>query len=101
MQKQLNVQIVILFGSAAIKEENSKSDIDILIVNDKKIENLNEITKKINSISPFPLNIFKSSIKDFKKNNDHLIINAKKFGFPIIGEQKFYEIRLNEFKQIF
>ena len=84
------VYTVVLFGSASKKQEKKESDIDILIVSDKKI---NVDVKKI--ASNYPISYFKCSISQFFKE-DHLIIQAKK-GFPIYKEQNFYEAILDEY----
>ena len=84
------VYTVVLFGSASKKQEKKESDIDILVVSDKKI---NVDVKKI--VSNYPISYFKCSISQFFKE-DHLIIQAKK-GFPIYKEQNFYEAILDEY----
>lgn len=86
---------IVLFGSASIKEERKDSDIDLLIVTDKK-QNFEELKKKINALSNYPLNLFQCNIKEFMKNKDHIIIQARKKGFPIFKEQNFYEVTLDE-----
>lgn len=86
---------VVLFGSASRKQETKDSDIDLLIISDEK-QNLNNLKKDVEIISNYPLNIFYCSIDDFIKGNDHIVIQAKKTGFPIFGEQNFYEVLLNE-----
>ena len=90
-------QIIVLFGSASRESEKDGSDIDILIVSDKK-QNYKEIKKEIDSISNYPLSIFECSYEEFLKNRDHIIIQGKETGFPIKGEQQFYEVILNEIK---
>lgn len=87
---------IVLFGSASKKEEQKQSDIDILIVENKKTD-LESLRKKINNSSNHPLSIFKCSTGQFRKNNDPIIIQAKKTGFPIYKEQNFYEVLLNEY----
>lgn len=90
-----NIFSVVLFGSASRKQEKRDSDIDILIVTDKK-QNFDEFKKDVEVISNYPLNIFICSVDDFIKGEDHIIIQAKKTGFPIRGEQNFYEVLANE-----
>lgn len=91
---------IILFGSVSRKEEREESDIDLLIVYDKKIKNLSEITKKAEILSIYPLQISVCSCKELIKENDHLITQAKITGFPIKGEQFFYEVMLSEYKRV-
>lgn len=86
---------VVLFGSASRGMQKNGSDIDLLIVTEHKKES-NLIKKDIDAISKYPLSIFECSVKEFIKNEDHLIIQARQTGFPIFGEQFFYEVQLDE-----
>ncbi len=90
------VYTVIIFGSAARKEEQKESDIDLLIVSDKRY-NLDSVQKKINALSNYPLSIFHCSINSFVDNKDPIVVQARKKGFPIYKEQNFYEVILNEY----
>ncbi len=90
------IYTIILFGSASRKDERKESDIDLLIVSQKKI-NLDKNIKEGEVISSHPISIFQSSIKDFIKNKDDVIIQARKTGFPIYKEQDFYEVLLDEY----
>ncbi len=96
--KNINKEIytIILFGSASIKEEKKGSDIDILIVSNKKI-NLDNNKKEAEITSNYPISLFKATIKQFIQNTDDIIIQARKTGFPIYKEQNFYEVILNEY----
>ena len=87
---------IILFGSSSKKQETKDSDIDLMIVSDKDIKELNNIKKKAELISNHPLNIFTCNVEELKKSKDYLIIQAKTTGFPIKGEQNFYEVLLHE-----
>ena len=49
------------------------------------------------AISKYPLSIFQCSVEKFLENKDHVIIQAKTTGFPIYGEQNFYEVEINEY----
>lgn len=83
-----------MFGSASRGEETKDSDIDILIVSNKKREY--SINKKEAEItSKYPLSLFISTINQFKENQDHVVIQARKTGFPIYKEQNFYEAVLD------
>ncbi len=90
------VYIIVLFGSASRKEEQKSSDIDLLIVSDKKV-NLIDNKKEAELTSKYPISVFQSSIKQFEQNRDDIIIQARKTGFPIYKEQNFYEVTLNEY----
>lgn len=87
---------IVLFGSASKKEEQKGSDIDVLIIEDKKTD-LESLRKEINNLSNHPLSIFQCSTGQFRKNKDPVIIQAKKTGFPIYKEQNFYEVLLDEY----
>ena len=91
-----NIYTIILFGSSSRKEENKHSDIDLLIVSNKKID-LSKNKKKAEITSKHPISIFQSTITQFKKNTDDIIIQARKTGFPIHKEQNFYEAILDEY----
>lgn len=85
----------ILFGSASRKEETSESDIDLVIITDSDL-NLDSIKRKIESTSKYPLNIFQFSSKEFRENKDWVLKQAKETGFPVKGEQYFFERVINE-----
>ena len=87
---------IILFGSASIKQETEKSDIDLLIVTYKELINLDKAKRKAELISNYPFNIFTCDVNEFRTTRDHLIKQAKRTGFPIKGEQNFYEVILDE-----
>ncbi len=91
-----SIYTIILFGSASKKEEQKKSDIDILIVSNKSL-NLDDTKKNAEAISNYPLSIFQCTVNDLLKNKDHVIIQARKTGFPIYKEQNFYEVILDEY----
>ncbi len=88
------IYTIILFGSASRKQEREGSDIDLLIISHKKI-NINKNKKEGELISNYPINIFQYNIREFIKNIDDVIIQARKTGFPIYKEQNFYEVLLD------
>ena len=47
--------------------------------------------------SNYPISIFQCTVDEFLKNKDHVMIQARKTGFPIHKEQNFYEVILNEY----
>lgn len=91
-----SVFTVVIFGSASRKEERDDSDIDILVVANKNL-NLEQKKKDAETTSKHPINIFKCNVDKFIKNNDDVIIQARKTGFPIYKEQNFYEVLLDEY----
>jgi len=91
-----NIFTVVFFGSASKGEEQKNSDIDLLVVSNKK-ENLESLKREINNISNYPLSIFNCTTKQFEQAKDYVIIQAKKTGFPIYHEQNFYEEILDEY----
>lgn len=95
-----NVYSIVLFGSASQKQEKKGSDIDLLVISEGKID-FSKIKKKIDTVSNYPLNIFSCTKQEFEEKKDHIIIQARKTGFPIKGEQYFYEVELNETLRIF
>ena len=90
------IYTIVLFGSASRKEEGKKSDIDLLVVSDKKL-NLEKNKKEAELTSKHPISIFKATIKQLLENKDEIIVQARKTGFPIYKEQNFYEVILNEY----
>ena len=88
------IYTIVLFGSASIKEEQKGSDIDLLIVTDKKID-LTPNKKEAEITSKHPISLFQATIDQFLKNKDDVIIQARKTGFPIYKEQNFYEAILD------
>ncbi len=87
---------IVLFGSTSRKEEQKGSDIDLLIVTNKKIDLTNN--KKEGEItSKHTISLFQATISQFIQNNDDIIIQARKTGFPIYKEQNFYEVILDEY----
>jgi predicted nucleotidyltransferase len=91
---QKEIHIIILFGSASTKNEQKESDIDLLVVSDEKTD-LEKHKKEAEVTSKYPISVFQCSTKQFLEGKDPIIIQAKKTGFPIYGEQKFYEAILD------
>ena len=90
------IYTIVLFGSASRKEEQKESDIDLLIIANKKIDITNN-KKEAEITSKSPLSIFQATIGQFTENKDDVIIQARKTGFPIYKEQNFYEVMLDEY----
>jgi predicted nucleotidyltransferase len=99
LKKYFNYKLIsiILLGSSSRNDESVDSDIDLMIISDINFPDLSEIKQIIKAISNFPLSIFEISSNDFIKSNDYLIKEAKSTGFPIKGEQFFYEVILDEY----
>lgn len=87
---------IVLFGSASRNEEHKDSDIDLLIISNKKQE-LSKNKKEAEITSKHPVSLFQGTTNQFKQNNDDMIIQSKKNGFPIYKEQNFYEVILDEY----
>jgi predicted nucleotidyltransferase len=109
LEKTNNVSFIFLFGSAAIKEEKKVSDIDLLIVihnfdneelNTKYKKEINtqieQIKKSINSKSLYPLNLVFVNEREFQTRKDYLLEEAKKTGFCIYNQQRYYSEVLND-----
>ena len=90
------IYTIILFGSASRKEEQKGSDIDLLIIANKKADLTNN-KKEAEITSKHLISIFRATIKQFIQNKDDVIIQARKIGFPIYKEQNFYEAILDEY----
>ena len=97
------VESVILFGSSSRKEEKDGSDIDLAVIlhdfknpelqkaYEKEVkQKINNLTKKINAESNYPLKVIFITRDDFRNSKDHLILQSKETGFPIFGELNYY-----------
>lgn len=85
---------VILFGSASKKEEKKGSDIDLLAVSGKRAD-LAAGRKEAEITSKYRISLFHATISQFIRAEDDVVIQARKTGFPIYGEQNFYEAMLD------
>jgi len=90
------IYTIVLFGSSSRKQENKESDIDLLIISNKKTD-LTKNKKEAEIISRYNISLFNATLKEFMENKDHIIIQARKTGFPVYKEQNFYEEILNEY----
>src|SRR3989344_1468752 len=90
------IYAIVLFGSASKKEEQKESDIDLLIIANKKID-LTKNKKEAEIASKYPISVFYATIEQFMQNKEDIIIQARKTGFPIHKEQNFYEVILDEY----
>lgn len=90
-----DIYTIVLFGSASTNEETSDSDIDLLVVLSRKID-LQSNKREAEITSKHPISIFKTTISEFLRNKEDIVIQARKTGFPIYKEQNFYEVILDE-----
>lgn len=90
------IYTIILFGSASRKEEQKESDIDLLILAEKKTD-LKDNKKEAELTSKHHISLFQASTNQFLENKDDIILQARKTGFPIYKEQNFYEALLDEY----
>ena len=91
-----DIYSIVLFGSSSRKEEQKKSDIDLLVIANKKLD-LTSSKKEAEITSKHPVSLFQATIEQFTQNKDDVIIQARKTGFPIHKEQNFYEVILDEY----
>ncbi len=93
-----NVEIAIIFGSAARDYEKAK-DIDLVLVfNQKNLKKVKESIAFKNKILPKRIHAIIQSPSDLKKNlnaRDEVLLNALKFGYILHGHQKLIEVIQN------
>ena len=92
---QVKPLIAIVFGSTAKGTFGKESDIDILLIyNKKELEN-SKIKKDIEATTGIKIQIFIIDFEYFKeqilKEDDSVITHAIKTGFPVTGNDKFYK----------
>ena len=91
--------IAFLFGSTAKGTFTNESDIDLLLIVNKKI-NDEKAKKDADSQTGLKIQSFQISYKDFLKElklkQDKVIQSALNTGYPILNQILFYEAVLNE-----
>ncbi|MDP3027395.1 MAG: nucleotidyltransferase domain-containing protein [Nanoarchaeota archaeon] len=91
--------IAFLFGSTAKETFRSDSDIDLLLIVNKKIDD-EKAKKYADSQAGLKIQSFQISYKDFLKElklkEDKVIQSALNTGYPILNQMSFYEAVLNE-----
>ena len=96
---QVKPLIVIVFGSTAKGTFGKESDIDIILIYNKKELEDSKIKKDIEATTGIKIQIFIIDFEYFKeqilKEEDSVITHAIKTGFPITGNDKFYKEVLN------
>jgi len=92
--------ILLVFGSTAKGTFGKESDIDILLVYNKKESKDSKLKEEIEATSGVRIQTFIIDFEYFKeqilKNEDKVIIHAIKTGFVMSGHDKFYKEVLNE-----
>jgi len=92
--------IILLFGSTAKKTFGKNSDIDLLLIYNKKESEDSRLKKDIEATTGVKIQIFIIDLDYLKeqilKEEDNVIIHAIKTGFPITGHDKFYREVLND-----
>lgn len=90
---------VILFGSTAKGTFAEDSDIDILLIGNKKI-NTTQAEKEANALTGIKISSFQMDYKDFLKEmiikEDKVIQSAINTGYPLINHIAYYEVLYNE-----
>lgn len=91
--------ITVIFGSTAKGTFEKKSDIDILLIFNKKELESQKLKKDIEAVTGVKIQTFIIDFGYFKeqiiKEEDSVITHAIKTGFPIAGNDKFYQEVLN------
>jgi len=86
--------IVLLFGSTARETSSKDSDIDLLLIVNKKIET-KEAEKYSESQTGIRISTFQITyevfLKELKLKEDHVIQSALDTGYPIMNHLKFYQ----------
>lgn len=89
----------ILFGSTAKETYTEASDIDILLIVNKKI-NTEKAEKEADSITATKISTFQTTFNDFikelKLKGDKVVQSAINSGYPIINHIFYYEVLYNE-----
>ena len=85
---------VILFGSTAKQTHTAESDLDILLISNKKI-NTQKPIYEANAQTSIKLSVFQMNYSDFlvelKLKQDPVIQSAIKTGYPLTNHIKYYE----------
>src|SRR3989339_16680 len=91
--------IAFLFGSTAKGLETEGSDIDLLFIENEKIDT-NNAENETEALTGIKINVLQISLQEFKKElkikEDHIIQTALKTGYPITNHIFFYEVYFHE-----
>ena len=89
----------ILFGSTAKENFKKDSDIDILIITNKKIS-VEKSEKEVNQLTSMSISTFQITYEKFltelKIKEDNVIQSAITSGYPLINHIQYYEVLYNE-----
>lgn len=89
----------LLFGSTAKGTYSKDSDIDILIITNKKIET-KPAEKESDSLTAIKISTFQMTydnfIKELRLKDDPVIQSAVESGFPLINHIRYYEVAFDE-----
>lgn len=90
--------IAVLFGSTAKQTFRKDSDIDILLIINKKID-IEKSKDYVNSQTGLRINCFQIDYKDFLKElklkQDNVIQSSLNKGYPVFNQMLFYEVFIN------
>jgi len=91
--------IALIFGSTAKGTFRKESDIDILLIYNKKEAKESKLKQDIEATTGVKIQTFIIDFDSFKeqiiREEDKVIIHAIKTGFPLTGNDKFYKEVLN------
>ncbi len=86
---------VILFGSTAKENYTKESDMDILLIANRKIDPKNA-EKEADTLHAIKISTFQITyeafIKELKLKEDKVIQSAIRTGYPIINQVRYYEV---------
>lgn len=89
----------VLFGSTAKGTYKEDSDIDILIITNKKIS-AEKAEKETDALTAMKISTFQMTYKDFltelKMKEDKVVQSAINSGYPLINHIQYYEVLYNE-----
>jgi len=96
---QVKPLIALIFGSTAKGTFDRNSDIDLLLIYNKKELEDSKLKKEIEAVTGVKIQTFIIDFDYFKeqilREKDKVITHAIKTGFPITGNDKFYQEVLN------
>ncbi len=89
--REIQLDDVILFGSAANKVKNGYNDIDLILLSknfrgkefDEKIKMVSGINRELVSKFKMPFDLLFYSDSEWKKNDSFLLNEARKFGYSL------------------
>lgn len=93
---------ILLFGSTAKENYTNKSDIDLIVVYDtfnKEVNNkITEAIKRIHAETGLKISLILMKLEEFAKEKENKenypLQDALKYGYPVFGNQIYYELVL-------